>query len=785
MIDLTEAVIVAPAGLSPRELSHIRVLQEEVGRLANVDWKVQRDWPVEEPGKRPPVIAIGPRSSVKAWSGPLASLLSKDDQAAPAEGFRILTDAKEQAVAVAGNDERGILFGIGRLIRELRVANSRVLVPEGWQLTTAPKAAIRGHQLGYRAKTNSYDAWDAHQWDRYIRDLALFGTNAIELLPPRTDDDADSPHFPLPPLQMMVEMSKTIDKYGLDVWVWFPAMDADYTNPDKVDLALKEWDEIFRKLPRLDAVFVPGGDPGHTEPKILLAFLEKATGVLHKSHPKAQMWVSPQGFNSAWMAQFLDVLKAEPDWLTGVVFGPQVRTTLPELRKAIPTRYPIRGYPDITHNRQCQHPVPDWDLAYAVTEGREAINPRPVAQAQLVKAYLKNTVGFISYSEGCNDDVNKFVWSAVGWDPDADVVEILRQYARVFIDQKTADSFAQALLALERNWSGPLLTNASVETTLRQFQDLERDAAPSLRLNWRFQQALYRAYYDAYLRDRLTHESALEARALEALRQAPTIGTDLAIRKASELLGRALTDPVSLDRRARVFELGEALFQSIRMQLSVARYQAIAAERGANLDTIDTPLNNRLWLEEQFADVRRLPNEKKRLQALNTLLNRTDPGPGGFYDDLGDPANSPHLVRTPSPEDDPLFDRAAFQGFDLNAEWPTAWRQYAQAFYDAPLHVRYEGLDPNATYRVRVSYAGDNLSAQMRLEADGTEVHPFLKKPDPVRSLEFDIPPQATADGRLQLTWTTEPGRGGNGRACQVAEVWLTRVNHVTHHLHH
>ena len=25
--------------------------------------------------------------------------------------------------------------------------------------------------------------------------------------------------------------------------------------------------------------------------------------------------------------------------------------------------------------------------------------------------------GFLTYSEGCNDDVNKAVWSALGWDP--------------------------------------------------------------------------------------------------------------------------------------------------------------------------------------------------------------------------------------------------------------------------------------------------------------------------------------------------------------------------------
>ena len=81
-------------------------------------------------------------------------------------------------------------------------------VPAGLSIATAPKFPLRGHQLGYRPKTNSYDAWSVPMWDQYIRDLAVFGTNAIELMPPRSDDASDSPHFPLPQMQMMVEMSR-------------------------------------------------------------------------------------------------------------------------------------------------------------------------------------------------------------------------------------------------------------------------------------------------------------------------------------------------------------------------------------------------------------------------------------------------------------------------------------------------------------------------------------------------------------------------------------------------
>ena len=200
----------------------------------------------------------------------------------------------------------------------------------------------------------------------------------------------------------------------------------------------------------------------------------------------------------------------------------------------------------------------------------------------MFRATQTDTVGFIAYSEGCNDDVNKFVWNALGWDQDADVVEALRQYGRFFLGDHYADRFAQGLLALEKNWEGPLLGNASVDTTLFQFQDMERSASPRDLKNWRFQQALYRAYYDSYLKDRLTYETGLEARAMDVLRGADESGSAAAMDRAEEILRRATTHKVATDRRARVFELGEALFQSIHMQLSVKRYQAIGIERGAN-----------------------------------------------------------------------------------------------------------------------------------------------------------------------------------------------------------
>ena len=162
-----------------------------------------------------------------------------------------------------------------------------------------------------------------------------------------------------------------------------------------------------------------------------------------------------------------------------------------------------------------------------------------------------------------------------------------------------------------------------MDATLQPFQDLERAAAPRDLQNWRFQQALYRAYYDAYVRQRLIAERALEAEAMAQLASARDAGARAALDAAAATLARPSTTPTLLALRARVGELAEALFQSIHMQLAVKPYGAIAVGRGATLDTIDMPLNDRAWLADRFTEIRGI-GERRRAAGRH----RPDPGTG-------------------------------------------------------------------------------------------------------------------------------------------------------------
>ena len=97
-----------------------------------------------------------------------------------------------------------------------------------------------------------------------------------------------------------------------------------------------------------------------------------------------------------------------------------------------PKQYKLRLYPDLTHNKLCQYEVPQWDQAYALTLGREAVNPRPAEFAGIHNRNAPYSDGFISYSDGVHDDVNKTVYSALSWDPGQDVRDILIDYAKVY-----------------------------------------------------------------------------------------------------------------------------------------------------------------------------------------------------------------------------------------------------------------------------------------------------------------------------------------------------------------
>jgi hypothetical protein len=777
-LDFSSAVIVTPPGLGRVEEKAIAVLREEIQKRTGLELQRSTRWP--EAG---PVIALGLQSMSQAFAGPYAAKSAAAKIPGP-EGFALSVQHEPRsAVVVSAIDRRGLLYGVGRLLRKMELSQGRIAVPADLQVTTAPKCELRGHQLGYRPKVNAYDAWTEAQFDQYIRELALFGVNSIEIVPPRTDDEPTSPHMKVPPAEMMIRLSEIIDSYGLDVWVWwpnwYPKMRTDYTNDASMQTELADREQLFRRLKRLDHILVPGGDPGNLVPDVLFPWLDKMAVALHRHHPQAKIWVSPQVFEPThtWLDSFYRHINQKPAWLGGVVFAPWCPTELSEMRRIVDPSIKIRSYPDITHNLDCQFPVRNWDLAFAITLHRECYNPRPLAMKTVQNSLAPYTCGSLTYSEGINDDVNKFVWSDQDWDPATPVVETLRDYGRLFISPAISDDVAQGLLALEKNWTGALATNRQVDVTLQQWQQLDKSSPPAVTGNYRFQMNLLRAYYDAYVKRRLIRETELEAKAMNLLRtQAPEQGALVAMQAAQSCLALAQSEPVAADYRQRCEALADSLFKKIGSQTSVKRYGAQHRTRGAFMDGIDEPLNNVAWLRAQFALARELKDEAARQVAVDQILNRTNPGPGGFYDSLGEPGSEQRIVNSVAWKDDPGTMRSPRITFyyiidrPQDRDIPLAWKKQACTLFGLPLRLVYDNLDPQASYSVRASYSGRE-SKLMRLVANELFVVADRIESRKATIQEFPIPRAATAGGRLELAWSCGEGQ----RSTEVAEVWLIK----------
>ena len=461
--------------------SAIRVLTEEIEKRTTIRLPVSTEWPADTV----PAIAVGLLATSSTWVSPGLHGQVPSTGSPGREGYRVAvntTARRSPTVVVLGADQRGVLFGVGRLLRELHMSRGSLQTPAALSIVSAPQVGLRGHQLGYRPKTNSYDAWDVPMWEQYIRDLAVFGTNAIELIPPRSDDDADSPHFPLPPMEMMVEMSRLAERVR-------PGR-LDLVSGDGPGLRRSEDSRVRaqgvgrrvpkaaahrrrlrpRRRPRPHPAEAPDGAAGEADGQSCTSTIRTRRCGCRRRASAGNGWTSSS-----------TILKTEPAWLTGVVFGPQVRDQPAGAARAragaIPASATIPTSPTAC---ACQYPVPDWDVAHALTSQREQINPRPLDEAVIFRALMPQYHGLHHLLRRLQRRCEQVRVERAGMGSGGGRrCEILREYSRYFIGDSYTEAFAQGLLALERNWRGPLAANTSVYTTLEQFQSMERAASPA------------------------------------------------------------------------------------------------------------------------------------------------------------------------------------------------------------------------------------------------------------------------------------------------------------------
>lgn len=745
--DYSSAYVQTAQNASPREMLAGKVLREEIFR---------RTWlalgHADETGGQRPVIRLYTDNSLK----------KAGEYAICVQGGRC---------TVRGHDDISLLYGVGKLLRVSYWGDNRFLLPDGYEIQTAPEKEIRGVQLGYHSTSNACEAWSFETYEQYIRELCLFGANCIEIMPPTEDPKNLLVRYD--PWIMTRRISEIARAYGLRVWMWYANGFDDDAGDDVIEKEKERRERVFREIPYLDHIFIPGGDPGKLSPARLFSWAKTVHGIASKHHPDIGMWLSPQTGtpSAAWRDSFYAEVAKLPEWLTGIVFGPWERDNIPQLRKQIPDRYPIRNYPDIAHTLRCQYPVPEWDLSMALTLGRECVNPRPRDEKHIHNLYKDYNIGSLSYSEGINDDFNKFIWLDQEWNSDTDARQTTLEYSSLFIDCALKDRLTEGFYLLEDNLRGCITENAAVEKTYALWTSLESELCPFARDNYRFELPLIRAMFDKYQKNRRRHEAVLENEAISVLKSACENSVDDCIAKAEAILGKAVSGRQDCDLAGRINAIADRLFLHIGAQLTQTRHLASNWDRGAFVECLNIPLNDSRYINKCLSQTKIAETSAQKLMIIDALINRTNPYDGGFYDDCGAPESRSRFENYGNFESDPGFFETPLTSYLMPSPFeekdtdrvPLAWRRNVSALYQTPLVMNYEGLDPKSEYTIRTVYAKYHI-VHISLNAGENAcipVHGEIAVDMPFAEVENALPKEAYRDGKLRLSFTVRDGERG------------------------
>ena len=657
----------------------------------------------------------------------------------------------EGEIIITAKTIRGLIFGYSLFLRKCTFENGVITLIKNISGDYSPQKQIRGHQAGYRTTPNTYDAWTYEQYFQYYLDLMAFGSNTIEHNGTKPKENFRNALMKYDQEEFLVEASRLADIVDMDVSLWHA--NNDYETEEE---ALEIREKLYSSMPRLNIVFPPGGDPGELPADVFVDRCRKIQKVLTKYHPNAKMHPSAQAPHSIrdWGKVFCENLEKEPDEIDAVIMGPNHAFPIHELRKRIPEKYPMRFYPDITHNVRCEYPVnfleDDWHYTLAATLSRESVNPRPTELRTLYRIFAPYTIGSVSYSEGVHDDLNKAVWSAFDWDCNADLREIVLDYTRYFMYGADYEKITDGIFLLEKNWQGAPEENPCIDICYKMFCELRKDY-PNLSENWRFLQLYFRACCDKLVKMRRVFELKLIKDATEDLKHQN-------LSSAVEILNTPFNFQYSL-LRSEIDALAEKLFELIGLQLDVEHYCADSWERGATLETIDNNVTDRAFLLRKIEYALTLKADERK-SYINRLISCRTCNEGEIYYSVALHGLNTLGVRQ---EGEFYMDVYADKPVAKELSMPMAMTKLYDHF---SFKAKFGGFKANTDYSLKIAYRTD-INPEIndhRIIANGVTIYEgvqFGGRKDPdfdkemlvkgFESAEYILPKDVFVNGTLDL----------------------------------
>jgi hypothetical protein len=402
----------------------------------------------------------------------------------------------EHTAIVCGGDSRGLLFGLGKLLR-MADSGSAGFNPPPATVLTAPAVPER---VVYFAThfNNFYECAPIDELVRYVEDLALWGANGVwtwfdmAWYPENFwDDPAGKGSQMLDRIRAVNEKSREL---GLSVGLiaianegfknqppaelladasdkrggYYPDSTICPSKPGGIEMILENKRAILERIGPID-VFVSWpfdqGSCGCPEcrpwARTFLKISEQIAVEVERQNPAARFLVSSWYFNEVEMDWLLAAMAEGAPWFDGVL----TNTSWPS-KLVPPSDYTRMVFPDIS-----------MEGSLFVGYGASGANPMPQKYLEAAKAAVSNGYGAALYSEGIYEDFNKVLWVCALWNPVRTAEDIAAEYARFYFGPDNEHDGASLILGLERTWPQEALLEKEPELVRQLHEQAQRVGA--------------------------------------------------------------------------------------------------------------------------------------------------------------------------------------------------------------------------------------------------------------------------------------------------------------------
>lgn len=748
-------------------------------------------------------------------------ILPSLDSSLNKEGFYVkcLKQPNASNIIIVARNDIGILYGLGKFLMNYEFDEDGSI--KEFELLENPAFELRGMFFATHKQNNVTEFWDIEHWREYIEDMILLGFNTLGVYPihyarwPGVQPFGSEKWFISEERrkewenrwQIHLELPKIAKEYGLRYGIWIPPNDIFPTQlqeswslgdpyvcpsiPEARKMILYDREELFKSLSNIDFLFIPSGDEGgckkcgktgpcHPWVKTYLSLVEDTYEVLKKYHPEAKIWISNQALDYEQQQILFEYLNTKaPDWLEAFAYGPggdiaqtylnpekevtkfeymefgKINRYLKELFRLLPAKYKLILYPDITHPYRAQYEIEQLDRRVALICGREdAPTFMGRDMVYIHNETAKYAMGSIPYIEGNHDDFNKAVWLQLQWNPQQDIKLITREYCKLFFGLETLDDMTEATDILDRIWHQKLNNSKyDIEKLIGIIEKIESSPyGNKLKENWRWYTIKFASILFKYMQSKVQDDEIYRPQFEELILKA--LNHEKALRKLINTLINIYADKSKryVSIKKQLFDIAKKIDELHKMKL----YASI--ERlNMNITTLD-------WMIQEFKEILSSESKVNISDEVKKILSYEDPGPGGYYDDLGNFEKQPHLMK----DSRVLF---AVNLKNVDPKVRLSQNTHAWASDGLPIVLVYDNIDTEAEYTLKVTYLADEwgIGTLQKLYANDSLIHDELELPffEP-KQYTFSIPKDVYANGTLTLKFVS------NGRT-SVSEVWLLK----------